>query len=54
MRHASLYRLGATGPLADFAAKKYRAHRSVTQMDLVAAMAEKKIRDAVHEKKKVK
>ncbi|KIM29215.1 hypothetical protein M408DRAFT_35243, partial [Serendipita vermifera MAFF 305830] len=28
-RYASVYRLGATGPLADFAVRKYRSHRAV-------------------------
>ncbi|CAG8683628.1 7437_t:CDS:2, partial [Acaulospora colombiana] len=45
-RHASIYRQGATGPVAEYAAKKYRSHRAVTQQDLALAAEEKAQKDA--------
>jgi hypothetical protein len=39
-RYASVYRLGATGPIAEFAVKKYRSHRGVRATELVDATAE--------------
>lgn len=36
----SVYKLGATGVLAEFAVKKYKTHRSVMQKDLEEAQAE--------------
>ena len=39
-RYASVYRLGATGLLAEYAVKKYKAHRSVTETDLTEAKNE--------------
>jgi hypothetical protein len=50
-RYVSVYRLGATGPLADFAVKKYRSHRTVSQRELVEADKEKKKREAKMERK---
>jgi hypothetical protein len=54
-RYASVYRLGATGPLADFAVKKYkyRSHRKISLQDLLVAEGEKKVKDKEMEKKKV-
>lgn len=40
-RYASVYRLGATGPLADYAVRKYKSHRSVSATDLLVAREEK-------------
>ncbi|KAJ7648975.1 hypothetical protein DFH06DRAFT_996741 [Mycena polygramma] len=39
-RYASVYRLGATGPVAEFAVKKYRSHRGVQKRELDTVMAE--------------
>jgi hypothetical protein len=39
-RYASVYRLGATGPIAEFAVRKYRSHRGVCAKELDVAMAE--------------
>jgi hypothetical protein len=39
-RYASVYRLGATGPIAEFAVRKYRSHRGVQAKDLDVARAE--------------
>ncbi|KAJ6476592.1 hypothetical protein DFH09DRAFT_952259 [Mycena vulgaris] len=39
-RHTNVYRLGATGPIAEFAVKKYRSHRGVGTKDLSVAKAE--------------
>jgi hypothetical protein len=50
-RYASVYRLGATGPLAEYAVKKFKSHRSVTQHDLTNAEEEKGRKD---EKKVIK
>ena len=36
-RYMSVYRLGATGLAAEYAVKKYRSHRGVSQKDLDAA-----------------
>ncbi|KAJ7221810.1 hypothetical protein C8J57DRAFT_1253925 [Mycena rebaudengoi] len=38
-RYASVYRLGATGPLAEFAVKTFRSHRGVGRKDLEVAQA---------------
>ncbi|KAJ7150019.1 hypothetical protein C8R43DRAFT_1088096 [Mycena crocata] len=38
-RYASVYRLGATGPVAEFAVKKYCSHRGVLKTELDVAMA---------------
>jgi hypothetical protein len=46
-RYASVYQLGATGPLADFAVKKYHSHRTVSQRELVEADEEKRKRAEV-------
>ena len=43
-RYASVYRLGATGPIAEFAVKQFRSHRGVRATELVAATAEWKAR----------
>ena len=39
-RYASVYCLGATGLLAEYAVKKYKAHHSVTETDLTEAKNE--------------
>jgi hypothetical protein len=39
-RYASVYRLGATGVVAEFAVKKYHGHRVVRAMELEAATEE--------------
>ncbi len=39
-RYASVYRLGATGVLAEFAVKRFRSHRGVMAKDLDIAQAE--------------
>lgn len=39
-RYASVYRLGATGPVAEFAVKKYRSHRGVRANELDVATSE--------------
>lgn len=49
-RYASVYRLGATGPLADYAVKKYRSHRAVSERELVVAEEEKRAKDATLER----
>ena len=36
----SVYQLGATGLLAEYAVKKYRSHRSVLQTDLATVTME--------------
>jgi hypothetical protein len=41
-RYASVYQLGATGLLAEYAVKKYKSHRSVTQRDLLEAEEEQR------------
>ncbi|KAJ7794205.1 hypothetical protein B0H14DRAFT_3888832 [Mycena olivaceomarginata] len=43
-RYGSVYRLGATGPIAEFAVKKYRSHRGVRATELVDATVEWKAR----------
>jgi hypothetical protein len=43
-RYASVYRLGATGPIAEFAVKRFRSHRGVRATELVDATAEWKAR----------
>jgi hypothetical protein len=52
-RYASVYRLGATGPLADYAVKKFRSYRSVTLTDLSLAEVEKKTKSEKRRKKNV-
>ncbi|EIW73824.1 hypothetical protein CONPUDRAFT_68340 [Coniophora puteana RWD-64-598 SS2] len=39
-RYLSIYHLGATGVVAEFAAKRYRGHRGVMQKDIDQAQAE--------------
>lgn len=39
-RYACVYRLGATGPIAEFAVKRYRSHRGVLAEELEVAQAE--------------
>jgi hypothetical protein len=39
-RYASVYRLGATGPIAEFAVKRFRSHRGVRARDMEVAQAE--------------
>lgn len=36
----SVYRLGATGLLAEYAVKKYRSHRAVSSKDLATVTLE--------------
>ncbi|KAJ7312461.1 hypothetical protein DFH08DRAFT_822196 [Mycena albidolilacea] len=43
-RYGIVYRLGATGPIAEFAVKKYRSHRGVRATELVDATVEWKAR----------
>ncbi|KIM30516.1 hypothetical protein M408DRAFT_22012 [Serendipita vermifera MAFF 305830] len=43
-RYASAYRAGADGPLAEYAAKKFKSHRCITKTDLSLAAAEKEAR----------
>jgi hypothetical protein len=40
INYASVYRLGATGPIAEFAIKKYRSHRGVCAAESSLAAAE--------------
>jgi hypothetical protein len=40
-RYMSVYSLGATGVAAEFAVKKYKSHRGVSQKDLDAAEEER-------------
>ncbi|KAJ7131227.1 hypothetical protein C8R44DRAFT_764087 [Mycena epipterygia] len=52
-KRARIYRLGATGPIAEFAVKRYRSHRGVQARDLDIARAEWEKRKAkVHTYKK--
>jgi hypothetical protein len=37
--YACVYQLGATGPIAEFAVKRYRSHRGVQARDLDIARA---------------
>ena len=39
-RYMSVYKLGATGVVAEYAVKKYRSHRAVQQKELETAEAE--------------
>ena len=41
-RYMSVYHLGATGLLAEYAVKKYHSHRSVRQTDLATVTMENK------------
>jgi len=42
----SVYTLGATGLAAEYAMKKYKSHRGVSQKDLDTAEEEREARDA--------
>jgi hypothetical protein len=53
-RYLSVYKLGATGPLADFAVRKYKSHRAISQRELELADEAKKKKDAMVAKLKVK
>ena len=44
--YMSVYSQGATGLLAEFAVKKFRSHRGVSEVDLATAKKEKDIKDA--------
>jgi hypothetical protein len=43
--YMSVYRHGATGPLAEFAVKQYKSHRGITKADLAAAEEKKATED---------
>jgi transposase len=45
-RYMSVYELGISGLLAEFAVKKYKSHRGITKQELVTAADLKKISDA--------
>ncbi|KAI0029008.1 hypothetical protein K488DRAFT_57317 [Vararia minispora EC-137] len=45
-RYMSVYQLGATGVAAEFAVKKYKSHRGVSQRDLDGAEEERRAREA--------
>jgi hypothetical protein len=53
-RYASVYQLGATGLLAEYAVKRYKSHRAVGESDLVLAAEEKKEKDEKKKEKKQK
>lgn len=52
-RYLSVYKLGATGPLADFAVRKYKSHRAVSQRELDLAREAKDVKDEKCKKIKV-
>ncbi|PVF96678.1 hypothetical protein CPB86DRAFT_827048 [Serendipita vermifera] len=53
-RYANVYRLGATGPLAKYAVRRYMLYRTITNHDLTIASVEKERKDAAKKIKNVK
>jgi hypothetical protein len=49
--YASVYCLGATGPLAEYAVKRYASHQIVSAQDLTKARQEKAKHDSMLKEK---